>query len=346
MHETREPSVELGHRTVTEAAVMTFGCLTGDDAQMHFDHEFGPANGMGGTIAHGLLSAAWSLGALTRHAPERLAIGDPHACVAGYRMKFSRRVYIGDRFSLRWVPGQGPCIDGLERCETLDTEFEVLNQRGEVTGSGAVTVCLGERALPPPPALMAVEPWQRERLPRPAFAEDLLEAGPRGESPGWTVTEADVVGFARFTGERNPLYCNEVFARSTPFGGRIASPMLCFCLAFSDYLDVLLSVAMTTPGLAGPNRARGLVAVLCSRTPRGHGPGAPPAAAVRGLAQPAGDGHRRLWAPAAQSARRGRAGRRGDHDDAVARRRLAPLASLRAVTCRWQRTASWSRLLR
>ena len=251
MHETREPSVELGHRTVTEAAVMTFGCLTGDDAQMHFDHEFGPANGMGGTIAHGLLSAAWSLGALTRHAPERLAIGDPHACVAGYRMKFSRRVYIGDRFSLRWVPGQGPCIDGLERCETLDTEFEVLNQRGEVTGSGAVTVCLGERALPPPPALMAVEPWQRERLPRPAFAEDLLEAGPRGESPGWTVTEADVVGFARFTGERNPLYCNEVFARSTPFGGRIASPMLCFCLAFSDYLDVLLSVEMPSAGFAG-----------------------------------------------------------------------------------------------
>ena len=251
MDDTRTPSAELGHRTVTEASVMTFGCLTGDDAQMHFDHEFGPAQGMGGTIAHGLLSAAWSLGALTRHAPERLAIGDPLACIAGYRMKFSRMVYIGDRFSLRWTPGEEPCVEGLEPGTTLDTEFEVLNQRGEVTGTGAVSVGLGGPASPTPPAPMTVEPWRRDALPRPAFAEDVLDAGPRGESLGWTVTEADVVGFARFTGERNPLYCNEVFARSTRFGGRIAPPMLCFCLAFSDYLDALLSVEMPSAGFAG-----------------------------------------------------------------------------------------------
>ena len=37
----------LGHRTVTDASIMTFGGLTGDYAQMHFDLDFGPAAGMG-----------------------------------------------------------------------------------------------------------------------------------------------------------------------------------------------------------------------------------------------------------------------------------------------------------
>ena len=98
----RDYSDPIGHRTVTDASVMTFGCLTGDYAQMHLDLGFGHTAGMGGPIAHGLLSAAWSLGALTLHAPERLAIARSDAYLAAFRIRFSRMVHIGDRFSLRW----------------------------------------------------------------------------------------------------------------------------------------------------------------------------------------------------------------------------------------------------
>ena len=41
-----------------------------------------------------------------------------------------------------------------------------------------------------------------------------------------TVTEADVIQFAGMTGDNNPLHTDEVFAKSTQFGGRIAHGLL------------------------------------------------------------------------------------------------------------------------
>lgn len=50
-------------------------------------------------------------------------------------------------------------------------------------------------------------------------------------SPGRTVTEADVVAFAGLSGDFNPLHTDETFARSTPFGARIAHGMLSAAMA-------------------------------------------------------------------------------------------------------------------
>jgi acyl dehydratase len=50
-------------------------------------------------------------------------------------------------------------------------------------------------------------------------------------SPARTVTEADVVSFAGLSGDFNPLHVDEIFARTTPFGGRIAHGMLVAALA-------------------------------------------------------------------------------------------------------------------
>lgn len=256
MSESSTRSRAVGHRTVTEASIMTFGGLTGDYAQMHFDHDFGPATGMGGTIAHGLLSGAWSLGALAQHAPERLALGDAAGFVAGYRVKFSRMVYIGDLFSLRWSDSKEACVEGLESHDRIDTIFEIVNQRGEVTTSGAVSVCPGNQrgigqSLPPPPRALEIESWSAADLPVPLFAEDLVELGPRGESRGRTVTEADLVAYTNFTGELNPAYLNQEFARAGRFGARVAPPMWTFCVGFGDYLRDLLSVSMPSSGFAG-----------------------------------------------------------------------------------------------
>lgn len=41
-------------------------------------------------------------------------------------------------------------------------------------------------------------------------------------SPGRTITEADIVAFAAVTGDWNPVHTDEVFARATPIGERIA----------------------------------------------------------------------------------------------------------------------------
>jgi len=256
MSGTHPASRELGHRTVTDASVMAFACLTGDYAQMHLDLDFGPAAGMGGTIAHGLLSASWSLGALTLYAPERLALGDPSAWLAGYRIRFGQMVYLGDRFTLRWREASEPAVEGLAGAGTLDSDFEILNQRGEITCSGAVSVGgAGSQgsaaALPDPPAPFAIEPWSADSIETPLFAEELVERGPRGESLGRTVSEADLVAYTQFTGELNPAYLNEAFASKGRFGARMAPPMWTFCLAFGDYLRDLLAIPMPSTGFAG-----------------------------------------------------------------------------------------------
>lgn len=45
-------------------------------------------------------------------------------------------------------------------------------------------------------------------------------------SPARTVTEADVVTFAGLSGDYNPLHTDEEFAKTTPFGRRIAHGVL------------------------------------------------------------------------------------------------------------------------
>jgi acyl dehydratase len=165
-------------------------------------------------------------------------------------------VHIEDRFSLRWSEsGSVTAGEGLEGLSTLDTDFEVLNQRDEVTCAGGLSVCLGVGGEAParlsPPEPMSIAPWSADGLTTPLFAEDLLALGPRGVCSGRTVTEADLVGFASFTGELNPLYLNDEFARSGPFGARVAPPMLTFCFGFGDYLRDLLSVPMPSGGFAG-----------------------------------------------------------------------------------------------
>ena len=249
----------VGHRTVTEAAVHGFACLTGDYARMHLDHEFGRTTPMGVTIAHGLLNACWALGALTRHAEERLRLRDPNAWMAGFSVRFSRVVALGDTLAVRWLPSAEHAIEGGEGgARTLtSTAFEVPNQRGEITSRGLVTIARGaveagaavdasER-----PELFDVDAWSQPAAPEIFYAEDLLESGPRCESPGRTVTEGDVVAFARETSELNPRMLDAIFARATPFGERMASPMLVFCLSFSEFLRTLLDLPMPSSGFAG-----------------------------------------------------------------------------------------------
>jgi acyl dehydratase len=243
-------SPEIGHRTITSADLILFGSATGDYARMHFDHGLAAAEPESpGTIAHGLLSASWALGALTGSAPERLAVGDPDAWIAGYSIRLERSLRIGDRFSLRYRPSTSPAVQGLVAELEHDTEFEILNQRGERACRGSVSVrCTAQGPAPEP---MARPTPPTGALPSPLYADDMVELGPRGESFGRTVTEADIVGFTNFTAERNPLYLNRVFAARGRFGERIAPPMWTFCLAFGDFLQSLLAAELPSTGLAG-----------------------------------------------------------------------------------------------
>ena len=69
-----------------------------------------------------------------------------------------------------------------------------------------------------------------EYAPKGKFYEE-LQTGDVHVTAARTVTEADIVSFAGISGDFNPLHTDEEFARTTPFGSRIAHGMLVASIA-------------------------------------------------------------------------------------------------------------------
>jgi acyl dehydratase len=64
----------------------------------------------------------------------------------------------------------------------------------------------------------------------PLYFED-VEVGFRFETPGRTVTEADLVAFSGISGDFNPLHTDSVFAERSIYGERVAHGALVLSLA-------------------------------------------------------------------------------------------------------------------
>jgi acyl dehydratase len=60
---------------------------------------------------------------------------------------------------------------------------------------------------------------------------DDVKVGQEWESPGRTVTQADVVHFAGLSGDFNPIHMDHEFARQTPFHQPIAHGLLILSMA-------------------------------------------------------------------------------------------------------------------
>ncbi|MGV3654370.1 MAG: MaoC/PaaZ C-terminal domain-containing protein [Noviherbaspirillum sp.] len=60
----------------------------------------------------------------------------------------------------------------------------------------------------------------------PAAAPGMLEVGHSFRSAGRTITESDIVSFACLSGDFNRIHVDHEYAKSTPFGQRIAHGLL------------------------------------------------------------------------------------------------------------------------
>ena len=93
-------------------------------------------------------------------------------------------------------------------------------------------------------------------LRRGLWFEDFIE-GMTIETGGRTITEADIVNFAGVSGDFNPLHVNAEFARSTPFGARVAHGTLVFSIgtALAYQLGMLDDTAIAFTGFEMKLRA-------------------------------------------------------------------------------------------
>jgi 3-hydroxybutyryl-CoA dehydratase len=89
-------------KTVGEADVYLFAALTGDYSPMHVDEVFARAAGVGGRIAHGVLTTLL----MARAASEWAGGAAPDAISRGYaRLRFTSPVRFGDRLTTTYCGG-------------------------------------------------------------------------------------------------------------------------------------------------------------------------------------------------------------------------------------------------
>ncbi|MBI5288085.1 MAG: MaoC family dehydratase [Chloroflexi bacterium] len=129
----------VGHRvsfakTVTEADVVAFAHVTGDEQPLHLDPDFGARTRFGKRIAHGMLSAGYISAALgTKLWPAGIVI------YMGQSLQFRRPVSIGDTIT---AEAEVIAVDPEKRVLTVRTDC--TNQSGETVVRGEATVMVDE----------------------------------------------------------------------------------------------------------------------------------------------------------------------------------------------------------
>ena len=121
-------------RTVTEADVVNFACLSADFNRLHVDAEYAKGSAYGQRIAHGLLVLAVMSGLVTRMQlnphlePSLMGLLD-------IQCRFPKPTFIGDTLRVR--------VEAAAKNETSKPDRgvvafhrHVLNQRGEVVVEG------------------------------------------------------------------------------------------------------------------------------------------------------------------------------------------------------------------
>jgi acyl dehydratase len=123
--ELREESefATLG-RTVSEADVVSFAALTGDQHPQHLDAEWAAAGPFGERVAHGMLLLSYAIG-LTRF--------DPEYVVALRRVRdavFKRPVCLGDTIHVSGKLGELRALD--EHSGLVGCRLAIINQREQL----------------------------------------------------------------------------------------------------------------------------------------------------------------------------------------------------------------------
>jgi acyl dehydratase len=128
-------------RTVTEADIVQFACLTGDFNPLHTDEEWCKRDSPAGTrIAHGLLTVSYAIGLLNRLP---VTIGTTLAFLES-NIKLPRPVFPGDTITVRQrVVGRRETSKPDRGVVTFSVV--AVNQRGETVMDSTLVMMMARR---------------------------------------------------------------------------------------------------------------------------------------------------------------------------------------------------------
>ncbi|MFC1913225.1 MaoC/PaaZ C-terminal domain-containing protein [Chloroflexota bacterium] len=245
----------FGSRTVTEADIVNFACLTSDYHRTHLSREYMANSIYGDRVAHGLLGSSLVTGMLSLCAPHILGRGVPGAYFHCFDANYRGGIKLGDTIKIQWCVAEKVDYPTHEGFGLVKTDFQLVNQEGTSVYDGSLTIIVRKEAAGD--AELRLETGDlgqvTEFVPDPDqdyYAED-WPVGKGGETDGRTITETDIVNFTGLTGDNNPQYVDAEFARRSMFGERIAPGMLVFAIAFGLWMRELNRYRQPKAGVAG-----------------------------------------------------------------------------------------------
>lgn len=129
-------------RTVTEADVVNFACLSWDHNQLHTDSEYAAKTAYGRRIAHGILGIAIHSGLAYQLTEESIL------AFLELTWQFKLPIFIGDTIHVEQVV-QEMRESSKEDRGILTFQKEIINQRNEVAQTGTTTILLAKRGYAP-----------------------------------------------------------------------------------------------------------------------------------------------------------------------------------------------------
>lgn len=226
---------ETRNRTVTEADIVNFACLSGDYSPEHTDQHYMANSIYGKVVAHGQLGICLVQGMLSRDAPHIIGRGVTGAYLYGYDVNYRDAIKPGDTITIQWRVAEKADDSTQEGFGLVKTAYEVVNQEGNPVYDGKlITKVKKESAGNVEMQFKPGDMWEiTEFAPEPGriYCPDEYPIGGGWKSDGRTITETDIVNFASLTGDYDPQYIDAEFAKKSLFKERIAHGMLIFTIA-------------------------------------------------------------------------------------------------------------------
>jgi 3-hydroxybutyryl-CoA dehydratase len=135
--------IESRGRTITEADIVAFAGLTGDQTELHTSEEFAKTTRFGRRIAHGALVFSMSIGLATR---TNLLDATLIAFTNVDKLRFVAPVFIGDTIRIAKRVMDRTEIDATRGKVVFETR--VLNQRGDLVLVYLDTMLMKRRPTP------------------------------------------------------------------------------------------------------------------------------------------------------------------------------------------------------